>query len=93
MVNGQSLMKNHRSGHLPFTIAHFRKHNKMLKFIKGYAASIQGVDIYPMISLLIFVLFFIGVLYYVKKMDTDFVSDMNHLPLESGEMANPNTNA
>ena len=64
----------------------------MLKYIKGYAASITGIDIYPMISLMIFVLFFIGVLYYVKKMDKGFVSDMNHLPLEAGEIANPNTN-
>ena len=65
----------------------------MLKYIKSYAASISGIDVYPIISLMIFVLFFVGVLYYVKKMDKGFVSDMNHLPLEGGEVANQNANA
>lgn len=65
----------------------------MLKYIKGYAASISGIDIYPMISLMIFVLFFIAVLYYVKKMDKGFISDMNHLPLEGSEAASSNTHA
>lgn len=63
----------------------------MLKYIKSYAASISGIDIYPIISLMIFVLFFIGVLYYVKKMDKGFVSNMDHLPLEGGEVTNTNT--
>jgi cytochrome c oxidase cbb3-type subunit IV len=62
----------------------------MLKYIKNYAASINGIDIYPMISLMIFFFFFVGVLYYVKKMDKGFISDMNHLPLEGGEVANQN---
>lgn len=63
----------------------------MLKYIKGYAASIEGIDVYPMISLMIFFLFFVGVLYYVKKMDKGFVSDMNSLPLESGDAVATNT--
>ncbi len=65
----------------------------MLKYIKGYAASIEGIDLYPMISLMIFFLFFVGVLYYVKKMDKGLVSDMNHLPLEGGEVANTNAHS
>ncbi|OLY92069.1 hypothetical protein SAMN05444008_106144 [Cnuella takakiae] len=65
----------------------------MLKYIKGYAASIEGIDVYPMISLMIFFLFFVGVLYYVKKMDKGFVSDMNSLPLEGGEVANTNAHS
>lgn len=62
----------------------------MLKYIKSYAASISGIDIYPIISLLIFFLFFVGVLYYVKTMDKRFVTDMNNMPLEGGEVAIPN---
>jgi hypothetical protein len=62
----------------------------MLKYIKNYAASISGIDIYPLISLMIFFLFFVAVLYYVKRMDKSFVADMNHLPLDGGEVANPN---
>ncbi|GAA4752832.1 hypothetical protein [Flavisolibacter ginsenosidimutans] len=54
----------------------------MLKYIKQYADSIKGVDVYPIISLFIFVLFFIAVIYYVKKMDKSRVNQMKHLPLD-----------
>lgn len=60
----------------------------MLKYIKGYADSIKGVDIYPIISLLIFVLFFIGVIYYVRKMDKRSVAELKNLPLELEEETN-----
>ena len=54
----------------------------MLKYIKQYAESIKGIDIYPLISLFIFVLFFIAVLYYVRKMDKRNVDHMKHLPID-----------
>jgi cytochrome c oxidase cbb3-type subunit IV len=54
----------------------------MLKYIKGHAASIEGIDIYPMISLLIFFLFFVAVLYYVKTMDKKSVAEISALPLD-----------
>ena len=54
----------------------------MFKFIKQYAESIKGIDIYPIISLFIFLLFFIAVLWYVKKMDKCSVEKMSQLPLD-----------
>jgi cbb3-type cytochrome oxidase subunit 3 len=57
----------------------------MFKFIKQYAESIDRVNIYPIISLLIFFLFFIAVLYYVKKMDKSKVNEISRLPLEQDE--------
>ena len=54
----------------------------MLKYIKNYAASIKDIDIYPVISLSIFVLFFIAMIYFVKKMDKGHVADMKHMPLD-----------
>ena len=54
----------------------------MLKYIKGHAASIEGIDIYPLISLLIFFLFFVAVLYYVKTMDKKSVAEISALPLD-----------
>ena len=54
----------------------------MLKYIKNYAATIKDIDIYPMFSLVVFVLFFIGVIYFVKKMDKGRVNQMKHLPLD-----------
>ena len=53
----------------------------MLKYIKNYAASIKDIDIYPIISMTIFVLFFIAVIYFVKKMDKRHVDDLKNLPL------------
>jgi len=54
----------------------------MLKYIKNYAATIKDIDIYPVISLTIFVLFFIAVIYFVKKMDKKQVEEIKHLPLD-----------
>lgn len=54
----------------------------MLKFIKQYAESIAGINIYPIISLLIFFIFFVVVLYFVKKMDKNKVDEISNLPLE-----------
>lgn len=54
----------------------------MLKFIRQYADKIGGIEIYPIISLLIFVLFFIAVLVYVKKMKPGTVDEMSQMPLD-----------
>lgn len=54
----------------------------MLKYIKNYAASIKDIDIYPIISLSIFVLFFIAVIYFVKKMDKRHIEEIRHMPLD-----------
>lgn len=54
----------------------------MFKFIKQYAETINGIDIYPIISLFIFVLFFIGVLWYVRRMDKRQVEEIKNLPLD-----------
>jgi cbb3-type cytochrome oxidase subunit 3 len=54
----------------------------MFKFIKQYAETIEGINIYPIISLFIFLLFFIAVLWYVKKMDKNSVEKMSNLPLD-----------
>ena len=54
----------------------------MFKFVKQYAESIEGIHIYPMISLVIFFLFFVVLLYYVKKMDKAKVKEISRIPLD-----------
>jgi cytochrome c oxidase cbb3-type subunit IV len=54
----------------------------MFKFIKQYAASIKNVEIYPIFSLLVFFIFFVAVLYYVKGMDKQRVAEISNLPLQ-----------
>lgn len=57
----------------------------MFKFIRQYAESIDGVNIYPMISLVIFFLFFVVLLYYVKKMDKSKAKEISQIPLDQEE--------
>lgn len=52
-----------------------------MKFIH-YLKSIADVDIYPMISLLVFVLFFVAVLLYVIYMDRAHVERVSRIPLD-----------
>lgn len=54
----------------------------MLRYIKHNLTGIDGIEIFPMISLLIFVLFFTFVLLYVLKMKKNEVNDYSSLPLE-----------
>ena len=54
----------------------------MLKFIKHHLETIIGIEIYPIISLTIFFLFFIGIIYWVIKMDKKHINEVCNLPLE-----------
>lgn len=58
----------------------------MFKFIKQYAEKLQDVQVYPLISLFIFLLFFIALLWYVKKMDKQIVKEISDIPLNAGEV-------
>lgn len=42
----------------------------------------QDKNIYPLFSLLVFVAFFVGVLWYVKILDNQQVEELKNLPLE-----------
>ncbi len=54
----------------------------MFKFIKQYAESIAGVEIYPIISLVIFFTFFLVLIVWLWKADKDIISEIEKLPLE-----------
>lgn len=54
----------------------------MLKFIKGNLENIDNVQIYPMISLLIFFFFFVGLFYWVVTAKKDHISEVSNIPLE-----------
>jgi cytochrome c oxidase cbb3-type subunit III len=53
-----------------------------MKFI-NYLKSIAGVDIFPMISLFIFFLFFIGLIWYVYATDRREMDALRNIPLET----------
>ena len=63
----------------------------MLRFIKHNLTSIDGVSIYPIISLLIFLLFFAFMLTYVIRMKKKEVNELSNIPFETnteGEIQN-----
>ncbi|MCB0762611.1 MAG: CcoQ/FixQ family Cbb3-type cytochrome c oxidase assembly chaperone [Flavobacteriales bacterium] len=56
----------------------------MLKFIKDNMATIDGIEIFPIISFLIFFTFFIAVALYVVKMKKSRIDELSNIPLEDG---------
>jgi cytochrome c oxidase cbb3-type subunit IV len=54
----------------------------MFKFIRQYAEKIDQVYIFPIIGLFIFMIFFIVMVIYVKKMRKEHVDELSSLPLD-----------
>ncbi|MFK5974855.1 MAG: CcoQ/FixQ family Cbb3-type cytochrome c oxidase assembly chaperone [Flavobacteriaceae bacterium] len=59
----------------------------MLKFIKHHMEGIDGIAIYPMLSLLIFFTFFALLFWWVFTAKKDYIQKVSQLPLEEN---NPN---
>lgn len=50
--------------------------------------TIQGIEIFPLIALVIFFGFFIGLIYYVVKLRKSDVKEWSEMPLEEDEEHN-----
>lgn len=57
----------------------------MLKFIKHNLETISGIEIYPIISLLIFFLFFVGLYVWVFTYKKEKINEMSNIPFAEGE--------
>ncbi len=57
----------------------------MLKFVKGNLENIDGVQIYPMISLLIFFVFFVILFYWVLTASKKHIAEVSNIPLEDDD--------
>lgn len=57
----------------------------MMRFIKQNLTEIDGVAIWPLISLLIFFMFFVGLGIHVWRMRKSHVDDMSQMPLTDDE--------
>ncbi|HSN08716.1 MAG TPA: hypothetical protein VLS85_06745 [Hanamia sp.] len=62
----------------------------MYKFIQDVTENIEGAEIYPMISLLIFFLFFVVLLWFVFKMSKERVETLSNIPLDETEESTSN---
>ena len=60
----------------------------MFKFIKQYAEQIDHAAIYPIISLVLFFVFFIVLLVFVKKMGKKRAEELSAIPFEREELSN-----
>ena len=54
----------------------------MLKFIKYNLESIDGVEVYPIISLLLFFTVFITMIVFVFKLPKSRIDEVSQLPLD-----------
>lgn len=54
----------------------------MLKFIKHNMETIAGIELFPIISLLIFFTFFTGLLIWVFRAKKAYIKHVENLPLE-----------
>ncbi|HCY76137.1 MAG TPA: CcoQ/FixQ family Cbb3-type cytochrome c oxidase assembly chaperone [Ignavibacteriales bacterium] len=57
---------------------------------KELLQSIEGIAVYPIISLIVFVLFFAIILLWMFKVDKNYIKKMENLPLDNDEEINFN---
>jgi cytochrome c oxidase cbb3-type subunit 4 len=55
----------------------------MLKFVKHHMESISGIEIYPLISLVIFFVFFVALFYWVITAKKDYITKVSNIPLDN----------
>ncbi|MFY0608586.1 MAG: CcoQ/FixQ family Cbb3-type cytochrome c oxidase assembly chaperone [Cyclobacteriaceae bacterium] len=58
----------------------------MLKFIKHHMETIVGIEIFPLISLVIFFVFFVGLFIYIARADKAEINEISRIPLDSKEV-------
>jgi cytochrome c oxidase cbb3-type subunit 4 len=60
--------------------------------IRNYLQSIEGVEIYPLISLVVFVLFFVIMFIWILRVDKNYIKEMEELPLDLENNRDLNSN-
>lgn len=55
----------------------------MLKFIKHNMDTISGIAIYPIISLLIFFIFFVALYTWTYTYKKEKITELSHIPFEN----------
>jgi cytochrome c oxidase cbb3-type subunit IV len=63
-----------------------------MKIVVNTLEQIEGVSIYPIISLFIFFLFFAFVTYYAMTSSKEYIDEMKNLPLDEGDDFHQNSN-
>ena len=58
---------------------------------KHYFEQVHNVEIWPIISLTIFFIFFVSLILYIIKMDKNYVDEMSNLPIDESSDNNTET--
>ena len=61
----------------------------MLKFVKQNLEQIDGVEIYPIISLLIFFIFFTALFWWVFTAKKKHIKEVSQIPLDDSIITKP----
>lgn len=54
----------------------------MLRFVKNHLESITGIEIYPLISLMIFFGFFVVLFWWVFTAKKEYINRVSNIPLD-----------
>lgn len=57
----------------------------MLKYVKNHMDSILGIEIYPIISLIIFFTFFVVLFWWVLTAKKDYINEVSNIPLDNNK--------
>ena len=60
----------------------------MLKYVKNHMESMEGIEIYPIISLLIFFIFFVVLSWWVFTAKKNYIKEVSNLPLDNQNQDN-----
>ncbi|MBU1099274.1 MAG: hypothetical protein KKA84_02635 [Bacteroidetes bacterium] len=51
----------------------------------NYLSTIDGVSIYPIVGLILFFTFFVGAILWVLRIDKEYITVMENLPLDNND--------
>jgi cbb3-type cytochrome oxidase subunit 3 len=57
-----------------------------MKFI-NYLKAIAGVEVFPMISLFIFFLFFVALVVWAVKVNKQYITEMKNIPFDNDDVS------
>lgn len=60
----------------------------MLKFVKHHMETIAGIEVFPLISLIIFFVFFLGLFIYVLRSNGKKIDEISRIPLDINDESN-----
>jgi cytochrome c oxidase cbb3-type subunit IV len=54
----------------------------MFSFFRKYAASINGIEVYPKVAMVIFLVVFFGMIWIALKANKKYIEEIEQLPLD-----------